>query len=290
MNYYRVRDRDLGYRLVASGKDATYDLTAVKPGVTSFADLARAAYVADVGIESIAEGMTKNAPTDDSLLDAPERILPPMAEEVWAAGVTYQTSEEAREAESGIPQLYVDVYDAERPELFFKSTPSRTVGPGERIGVRSDSDWNVPEPELGIVLFKGSIVGYTIGNDVSSRSIEGENPLYLPQAKIYDRSCAVGPCVVSAEAIDDPHDLEMTMEIERDGTTVYQDATSTGEMVRTCEELVEYYVNHNSVPDTAVLLTGTSLVPGEEFTLREDDVVSIDIEGIGTLENPVTSV
>jgi len=211
-------------------------------------------------------------------------------EEVWAAGVTYEISEQAREQESGMADVYLDVYDAERPEIFFKATPSRTVGPGGAIGVRGDSDWNVPEPELGVVLYDGDIVGYTVGNDVSSRDIEGDNPLYLPQAKVYDRCCSIGPCVVGADGVDDPHDLAMSMQINRDGETVYDDATATAEMARTCEELVAYWQAHNSVPELGVLLTGTSLVPEDEFTLMPGDEVRIDIEGIGELVNPVIEV
>jgi 2-dehydro-3-deoxy-D-arabinonate dehydratase len=187
-----------------------------------------------------------------------------------------------------MPEIYVDVYDADRPELFLKSTPGRTVGPGAAIGVRGDSEWNVPEPELGVVLYRGEIVGYTIGNDVSSRSIEGANPLYLPQAKIYDRCCALGPCV--ATDIDDPHDLEMSLTISRDGAAVFEGRTTTAEMVRTCEELVSYLTRHNAVPEVTVLLTGTSIVPDDEFSLQPGDTVVVDIEGIGTLRNPVTDV
>jgi 2-dehydro-3-deoxy-D-arabinonate dehydratase len=187
-----------------------------------------------------------------------------------------------------MPDIYVDVYDAERPEIFFKATAERTVGPGEAIGVRGDSDWNVPEPELGVVLYRGDTVGYTVGNDVSSRAIEGANPLYLPQAKVYDRCCALGPCV--ATDVSDPHDLELSMTITRDGETVYEGATSTAEMVRTCEELVSYLTRHNTLPEVTVLLTGTSLVPEDEFTLQPGDGVTIDIEDIGTLSNPVVEV
>ncbi len=209
---------------------------------------------------------------------------------MWAAGVTYQISEEARKAESGKPEVYMDVYDSDRPELFMKATPSRTVGPGEAIGVRGDSTWDVPEPELGVVLHRGDVVGYTIGNDVSSRDIEGKNPLYLPQAKVYDRCCSIGPCVASAETVEDPHDLEMSLTIERDGETVYEDSTSTSEMVNSCEELVSYLGRHNSLPETLVLLTGTALVPPESFTLTEGDEVTIDIDRIGRLVNDTVTV
>jgi 2-dehydro-3-deoxy-D-arabinonate dehydratase len=216
--------------------------------------------------------------------------LPVDAAEVWAAGVTYAISEEAREAESSMPEMYLDVYDADRPELFFKATPSRTVGPDEPVGIRADSDWDTPEPELGVVIHRGRTVGFTIGNDVSSRDIEGENPLYLPQAKVYDRCCSIGPCVASTGTIPDPHDLRMDLEIERDGDVLFEDATSTGEMVRTCEELVSYLARSNPLPEMAVLLTGTALVPPEAFTLRPGDEVRIEIESVGRLRNPVVEV
>lgn len=285
MRYYRAGGRPASPRLVVDDGQSLSDLSAVKPSLGSVADLAGVADVAGLSTDAIAETLIDDAPSVDATSLESNRLAPVEAEEIWAAGVTYQMSEQAREAESGMPEIYLDVYESERPELFFKATPSRTVGPGDRIGIRGDSNWNVPEPELGLVLHRGELVGYTIGNDVSSREIEGKNPLYLPQAKVYDRCCAIGPCVVSAEAIDDPHDLEMTMTISRDGETVYDGTTSTAEMVRTCDELVSYVRRHNVVPETAVLLTGTSLVPPDSFSLRADDLVSIAIEGIGTLEN-----
>ncbi|WP_135822147.1 fumarylacetoacetate hydrolase family protein [Halostella litorea] len=287
MRYYRLAPGD-DQRLIAVDGDDAYDLTAVKPRLDGFADLAAAANVADAGVDALAADLAADAPTVEFAPD--DAALPVVPEEVWAAGVTYEISEEAREAESGMPEMYLDVYGAERPEIFFKATPSRTVGPGEAIGVRSDSSWNVPEPELGIVLYDGETVGYTVGNDVSSRSIEGENPLYLPQAKVYDRCCSLGPCVASAESVGDPHDLTMSMSIVRDGETMYEDETSTGEMARSCEELVDYWNAHNAVPELGVLLTGTSLVPEEGFTLRPDDEVDITIEGVGDLSNPVVEV
>jgi 2-dehydro-3-deoxy-D-arabinonate dehydratase len=189
-----------------------------------------------------------------------------------------------------MPEVYLDVYEDDRPEVFFKATPSRTVGPNESVGIREDSSWDVPEPELGVVLYRGNIVGYTVGNDMSSRSIEGENPLYLPQAKVYDRCCSIGPCVATLGSIGDPHDLQISMRIERGGETVYEESTSTAEMVRTCKELVSYYARHNRIPRVVVLLTGTSLVPDESFTLAESDDVTIEIEDIGTLRNDVVTV
>ncbi len=287
MRYYRLASGN-DISLLAADGDATYDLTAVKPRLDGFTDLAAAANVAGTGVDALAADLTSDAPVVDVHPD--ETALPLVPDEVWAAGVTYEISEEARETESGMPEMYLDAYEAERPEIFFKATPSRTVGPGEAIGVRGDSSWNVPEPELGIVLYDGEVVGYTVGNDVSSREIEGENPLHLPQAKVYDRCCALGPCIASAEAIGDPHDLTISMSIVRDGETLYDDETSTGKMARTCEELVDYWRAHNAVPETGVLLTGTSLVPEEGFTLMPDDEVTITIEGVGELFNPVIEV
>lgn len=284
MRYFHVGDR-----LVARDDAGAVDLTSVRPELARFRDLARVAAGADHTIDEVAARHRDRAEAvaPASLENADVPCRPP---EIWAAGVTYLISEQAREGESDTPEMYLDVYDADRPEIFFKATPSRTVGPGEAIGVRGDSDWDVPEPELGVVLYRGDAIGYTVGNDVSSRDIEGENPLYLPQAKVYDRSCAIGPCVASADTVGDPHDLEMSMRIDRDCETLYEEGTSTGEMVRTCEELAGALARHNPLPDLCVLLTGTSLVPPDEFTLRPGDVVTIDIEEIGTLSNPVVEV
>jgi 2-dehydro-3-deoxy-D-arabinonate dehydratase len=287
MRYFHVSG-DHGQRLVVDHDGTTYDLTSVTDSLRSFTDLARTATIVGQSVDELTDQLLENAEQTAASLDSP--LTPVEAEEVWAAGVTYRISEEAREAESGMPEMYLNVYESERPEIFFKSTPNRTVGPGDSVGVRHDSDWDVPEPELGIVLYEGETIGYTIGNDVSSRSIEGENPLYLPQAKVYDRCCSIGPCVVSSETIGDPHELTLSMVIERDGEPVYTGETSTSEMERTCEELVEYYTRHNDVPEVSILLTGTSLVPPESFTLREDDHVTIEIESIGKLSNSVVTV
>ena len=284
MRYYRLSD-DGDTRLVAREGDDAYDLTAADPALDSIAALA----AAGDGLDDAADAVLDDAPAVDvAALD--DASLPVVPEEVWAAGVTYKISEEARAEESTMPEMYMDVYDAERPEIFFKATPSRTVGPNEAVGIRGDSDWDVPEPELGVVLHEGDVVGFTAGNDMSSRDIEGQNPLYLPQAKVYDRCCSLGPAVASAASIGDPHDLAMHVEIERDGETIFTEETDTGEMVRTCEELVGYLTDHNVLPETTVLLTGTSLVPPDEFTLHVGDRVEIEIEGIGTLINDVVEV
>lgn len=274
--------------LVVVDDGDAYDLSTASEDLGSFTDLARAANACGADIDSIARDRIGDADRVD--LDPADVLLPVTPDEVWAAGVTYQISEQAREAESGKPEVYIDVYDSERPELFFKATPSRTVGPNDAVGIRGDSTWDVPEPELGVVLHREEVVGYTIGNDVSSRSIEGENPLYLPQAKVYDKCCAVGPCVATPEVVDDPHDLGMTLTIERDGDVVFEDSTSTSEMATTCKKLVSYLRRHNDLPETVVLLTGTALVPPESFTLAEGDRIAIDIDEIGQLVNDTVGV
>ena len=287
MKYFQV-PRGSDSRLVAVDGSVSYDLTSAPEGPATLTELLASADEETSGLDEAAAAYVDDAEAVD--FDASEAELPVEPPEVWASGVTYQISEEARQAESDKPDVYIDVYENERPEVFFKATPGRTVGPGEAVGIRADSTWDTPEPELAVVLYRGDIVGFTIGNDMSSRSIEGENPLYLPQAKVYDRCCSLGPCVVSAADIDDPHDLEMTMRIYRDGEQVYDGVTNTNEMVRTCEELSSYLGRHNVLPDLTVLLTGTALVPEGDFTLREGDVVEIDIEAIGTLTNAVTTV
>jgi len=230
----------------------------------------------------VKDSRTKNG---DYQIDRP--IDPP---EVWAAGVTYKSSELERRRESDTPDIYSNIYQADRPEVFFKSTEDRCMGPFEDLGIRSDSTWDVPEPELAFVIFRGEIIGYTIGNDMSSRSIEGENPLYLPQAKLYDLSCSIGPCFVSTDTIKDPHNLEVTCTIVRANKKVFSGTTSTSEMARTCEEISDWLQRSNTVPDFTTVLTGTSIVPSPDFTLAEGDVVKIEISSIGILENTVVKV
>jgi len=287
MRYYQLRDGN-SQRLAVETGDGAYDLTSVKPQLRTLRDLLKSSSIAETAPDELSARHLDAAEAVSEQRLGADATDPVTADEVWAAGVTYQISEEARTEESDTPEMYLDVYDAERPEIFFKSTPNRTVGPGEAVGIRADSDWDVPEPELAVVLYEGEIVGYTVGNDMSSRSIEGKNPLYLPQAKVYDRCCSVGPAV--ATDIKDPHSLTLSMSIHRDEDRVYRAETNTSEMKRTCEELVSYYTAHNAVPELSVLLTGTSLVPDDDFTLQEGDEVTIDIESIGTLKNPVTVV
>lgn len=208
--------------------------------------------------------------------------------EVWAAGVTYKRSVDARVEESDTPDIYTKVYIAARPELFFKGVAHRVAGPGTAISIRSDSTWNVPEPELALVInAHGEIVGYTIANDVSSRSIEGENPLYLPQAKIYLGSCALGPGITPAWEVKDPYALTMHMSIERDQKICWEGQTTTGELHRRLEDLVEYLYREDDFPDGAILCTGTALVPELPFTLEANDIVQISIDQLGSLRNLV---
>jgi 2-dehydro-3-deoxy-D-arabinonate dehydratase len=180
------------------------------------------------------------------------------------------------------------VYSAARPELFFKATPSRTVGPGEPVAIRVDASWNVPEPELGLVVNQQlELVGFTVGNDMSSRDIEGENPLYLPQAKLYGRCCALGPLIALRDSISDPTNLPIKLEILRAGATAFAAETNTRRIVRSYADLIGYLGRDNLFPDGVVLLTGTGIVPPDDFTLLAGDEVVISIEGIGTLRNPV---
>jgi 2-dehydro-3-deoxy-D-arabinonate dehydratase len=230
---------------------------------------------------------------DPETLELPEplRLLLPLEPpEVWCAGVTYERSREARMEESRAEtrDVYALVYDAERPELFLKDAACRrTVGPGAPIGVRSDAAWSVPEPELGLVLGSGGrLLGATIGNDVSSRDIEGENPLYLPQAKVYAGACAIGPAVLVPDDWDEPYEIELRI-LADGGETLFAGTTSTARMRRSFAELASFCVRDNPVPPGSVLLTGTGLVPPDAFTLEPGQTVEIRVPGIGTLVNRV---
>jgi 2-dehydro-3-deoxy-D-arabinonate dehydratase len=223
----------------------------------------------------------------------PLQTLPPIdgRTEVWASGVTYKRSEEARVEESSDGDVYTRVYHAQRPELFFKSVAWRVVGDGDPIGVRADSDSNTPEPELAVLLNAAAqIVGLTVCNDVSSRSIEGENPLYLPQAKIYTASCALGPGIRPIWEIDDPMDLAISCTISRAGSTVWSATTSTALLHRRLEGLIEHLFRAMEFPSGVVLSTGTGIVPELAVTLAEGDTVRIEIDNVGVLTNPVIRV
>jgi len=219
-------------------------------------------------------------------------IAPVERQEIWAAGVTYLRSKSARMEESDFSaSAYDRVYAAARPELFFKSLPEKVVGPGGLVGIRRDATWNVPEPELALVLnSRGQIVGHTIGNDMSSRDIEGENLLYLPQAKTYHRSCALGPWIVLGTPETQAREWEIRIAIQRAGENVFTGETSVGQIKRQFAELAGYLFRSQDFPHGAVLLTGTGIIPPEQFTLNEGDVVDIEVSGIGVLQNTVTVV
>ena len=234
--------------------------------------------------------LAKAAKTKCKAPAARDLLAPIGTQEVWAAGVTYFRSRNARMEESekaGGGDFYSKVYDAVRPELFFKAPPYRVVGPGQFVRIRGDSKWNVPEPELTLVINrKGKIVGYTIGNDMSSRDIEGENPLYLPQAKSYDGSCALGPCILLADK-PLPPETQIKIDIKRGGKSVYSGETTLAQIKRPLPSLAEFLFRETSFPSGAFLLTGTGIVPDAPFTLEHGDTVAITIPPIGTLTNKV---
>ena len=265
--------------------DATVlDLTAV--GVKSLTALLEGAHPAAILRALVTLPMPRHQLADVTLLAPVEQ------QEVWAAGVTYLRSKKARMDESEFSaSAYDRVYDAERPEIFFKSLPEKVVGPGGDVGIRKDAKWNVPEPELALVCnSRGKVVGYTIGNDMSSRDIEGENLLYLPQAKTYLKSCAVGPFITVGPDEAGARGWTIGVEILRGGQPVFSGETSVGQIKRTFDSLAEFLFRSQSFPHGAVLLTGTGVVPPDNFTLAAGDRVRIRISGIGSLENPVAVV
>ncbi|HEX4607031.1 MAG TPA: fumarylacetoacetate hydrolase family protein [Urbifossiella sp.] len=284
MQFGKVRrpDGQVGVVLVESGNAFDLDLKR-KPGVATLADILHAPDPARLARELIDAGATTIPAAGQAFLAPVDR------QEVWAAGVTYKRSKVAREEESkGAAQFYDKVYSAPRPELFLKATPARVVHPGDPVRVRADSTWSVPEPELALVVSPDlRIVGYTVGNDMSARDIEGENPLYLPQAKIYKQSCAVGPLITLAAKMPPLAGVEIKLVIRRAGAVAFEGTTTLAQMARTPESLVEWLGKENTFPDGAFLLTGTGIVPPDEFTLKPGDAVAITIAGIGTLSNPV---
>lgn len=253
-----------------------------------------------VGIRSLSDVLHADNPASlaSSLIDENASAVPlhdltllaPLdKQEVWAAGVTYKRSREARERESvGAAQFYDLVYNAARPELFLKATPHRVVGPGDRVRIRKDTRWSVPEPELTLVLSpRLKLVGFTIGNDMSARDIEGENPLYLPQAKVYDHCCAVGPVITLAESMPPLDRVTIRLTIERRGANVFEGSTTLSQMHRTLDDLIQWLGRDNSFPNGVFLLTGTGIVPPDDFALAAGDLVTIEITGIGRLTNLV---
>ena len=275
--------RDARVGAVVAG-DRVVDLTAA--GVGSLTDLL------DAADPAAAVRATRAAAGPGTPL-AEVALLPPVdRQEVWAAGVTYLRSKTARMEESDFSATAYDrVYDAERPEIFFKSLGEKAVGPGDTVGIRGDSRWNVPEPELALVMnSRGTLVGCTIGNDMSSRDIEGANLLYLPQAKVYDRSCALGPWIVLATDETAIRRWTISVAIARGGSDVFSGETGVEKIKRSFQDLIGHLWRSQSFPRGAVLLTGTGVVPDESFTLQAGDRVTIGISGIGTLANTVQVV
>ncbi|MET0391860.1 MAG: fumarylacetoacetate hydrolase family protein, partial [Chitinophagaceae bacterium] len=246
-------------------------------------------FINDDNLFEKANHVTRSTAAGDASLI--QNLLPPIgSQELWACGVTYLRSKIGRQEESkeaGGGDFYARVYEAERPEVFFKATAHRIVGHGGKVNIRKDSTWDVPEPELTLVVTSsGKIVGYTVGNDMSSRSIEGENPLYLPQAKTYDACAAVGPCIyVTNEPL--PADTLIGLEIYRNGEEAFSATVAISQMKRTPEELASFVYRECSFPDGCLIMTGTGIVPGNEFTLQSGDEIRITISGIGTLVNTV---
>jgi len=286
MNIFRYRDALHTYLGVVTDKGELYRLPE-----SDLMDLVAAARHNGSTTAAYVQSILQQATPISSTIDELQLLTPVDAPEVWAAGVTYQRSREARNYEATEGKLdsltfYDKVYDADRPELFMKSTAQRTVGPNEEVCLRTDSKWQVPEAEIGLVLDEsGAIIGYTIGNDMSCRDIEGENPLYLPQAKIWRRSCAIGPFVRLAETIDDPYSLTMACRVYRNGQLVVEEQANSKQLKRTFDELVSYLKKDNVLFAGTVLLTGTCLVPPNDFTLQSGDRIEIEIEGLGTLVN-----
>lgn len=227
-----------------------------------------------------------------SLREPATPLIPLRPREIWACGCTYESSASFRDAEHGTREgFYAHVYREPRPEIFFKGTARVCVGPGQAIGIRSDSRFTAPEPELAVVLgWKGKVLGYTLANDVSAWDIERENPLYLPQSKMYSASCAIGPVIVTADELTDPYNLTMSCTITRDGHTLFAGETSTSKLNRKIETLIEFLLRSNPVPAGSVLLTGTGIIVTEKSALAAGDVVSIRVGGIGELSNPVAVV
>jgi 2-dehydro-3-deoxy-D-arabinonate dehydratase len=273
-----------GIRIGLIENGMVLDLTSV--GVQRMTDLLERTDLMDELMRLSRAGSAKYPVGDVTL------VTPVESQEVWAAGVTYLRSKEARMVESEFSaNAYDRVYDAVRPEIFFKSQPEKVVSPGKAVGIRKDARWNVPEPELALVMNSaGKIAGFTIGNDMSSRDIEGENLLYLPQAKIYKGSCAVGPCIVVGVTEDDVRQWVIRLEIRRGAKSVFTGEVRVDQIKRRFSELAEYLFRSQEFPSGAVLLTGAGIVPDDTFTLEAQDVVLIGITGIGTLENPVAVV
>ncbi len=299
MRVVRFTSHNRRARLGLVSDDGVIDLSQTEgPGLSSWHAILRRATEQRVSIWKLLLRSCKNCKATYSYSELwkstspekPHRLTPDDPPEVWACGVTYLRSRKAREEESTTKGIYDKVYDADRPEIFFKGTSRCCVGPNESIGIRYDSRWNVPEPELAFVLgSRLEIIGLTAANDVSSRDLEAQNPLYLPQAKIYNGSCALGPSVLVTEDAGTP-DLKISLRVVRGKRVAFEGETRTSRMKRSLEELRTYLLRCNDVPPLTVCLTGTGIVPPDDFALGEGDLVEIGIDRIGVLRNPVIKV
>lgn len=278
----RLADGELRIAALVDGQIRLLDLTQVDD-CHSISDILHSPDPAGLAQFLIAPG---GDPVEQELVTF---LAPLDRQEVWAAGVTYRRSQVARMEESETGASHYDrVYTADRPEIFFKATPSRVSSPEEPVRVRADSSWSVPEPELALVVSpEAELVGFTIGNDMSARDIEGENPLYLPQAKFYRQCCSLGPCVLLAGEPLDREGTQIILTITRDGEEAFRGQTDLAQMARSFEDLIAWLFRENEFPSGVILLTGTGIVPPDDFTLLDGDQVSIEITGIGTLVNPV---
>tara|TARA_B100000945_G_scaffold127644_1_gene101692 strand:- start:14147 stop:15001 length:855 start_codon:yes stop_codon:yes gene_type:complete len=284
MKIYQIDEK-----VVVDDGEKISDITKLRPSIKSSLDLIKVALSNDL---TVSEYIKKTIIKNKENLSKAELInarIPIDSPETWAFGVTYEDSMKERQAESDTPDVYGKVYVADRPEAFFKSTLARLKGPNDKVGIRLDSTWDVPEPELTFIIFQGKIIGFTVGNDMSSRSIEGANPLYIPQAKIFNNSASIGPCWVPIELID-YNNLKVEMIITRISEKVFSGSGSTSLMKRKCDELNEWLHRSNDIPDGTTVMTGTGTIPPEDFTLQEGDEISITIENIGTLVNKVIKV
>lgn len=287
---------NVGYRIGLVRNENVIDITMPDAGLKSANDLMEHAAAGGLTLAEFVERVLNAQPRAvyawselDTPRDlyAPHLALPLLPPEVWAAGVTYQRSAEFRDNESG-ETIYDRAHHEPRPEIFFKGTATRCVGPNQPIGVRRDSQFTAPEPELALVLgHGGDIVAFTIANDVSAWDIERDNPLYLPQSKIFRGACALGPCLVTPDEVPDPYDVDIHCRIVRAGETIFQESSNTSHLRRTFEELIEYLLRDNPLPGASVLCTGTGIIVPQECALQEGDMVEIEIPPIGVLRNPV---
>ena len=294
MKYYRIEKNNKTSLIINVKNDLGFNITQYASNIDNIEILYTEALNATLSrTEYINQFINNHNPKLQDLKEILDNghLLPPfLPEEVWAAGVTYKNSEFERKRESATPDIYSKVYNADRPEIFFKATGKRLVNPGDTVGIRSDSNWNVPEAELAVMLINNVIIGYSIGNDMTSRHIEGENPLYLTQAKIYDKSCSIGPCMIDIESVKNLNNYKISCSIQRNNKIIFNESSAINLMNKSIENLILWLQKSNTLPLKSAFLTGTGIVPPPEFTLKPSDIVNISINEIGTLSNKIVSV